>query len=79
MFWPRGSRNALSLYDAAPLREALTRYVDFDLINHGPMRFSVSAVNIRTGNFDYFDSATEDIRLEHILASAALPPNCTAC
>jgi len=32
--------------------------VDFDRINDGQMRFSVGAVNVRTGNFVYFDSTT---------------------
>ena len=38
------------------------------------MRFSVGAVNVRTGNFEYFDSATHKIRPEHVMASGALPP-----
>ena len=72
--WPAGSANAVSLYDTQPLRDALDRHVDFDRINAGPMRFSVGAVNIRTGNFGYFDTAAHTIRMEHVLASAALPP-----
>lgn len=72
--WPPGTPSATSLYDTTLLRQALARFVDFDRINAGPMRFSVGAVNIRTGNFDYFDTATSRIRLEHVLASAALPP-----
>lgn len=73
-FWPEGSTNALSLYDSEPLKAALTRFIDFDRINAGSMRFSVGAVNIRTGNFGYFDTAAHEIRVEHVLASAALPP-----
>jgi len=73
-FWPAEGPSATSLYDSAPLAAALVRFVDFERINAGPMRFSVGAVNIRTGNFDYFDTATDQIRLEHVLASAALPP-----
>ena len=38
------------------------------------MRLSVGAVNVRSGNFVYFDSATRKIGPEHIMASAALPP-----
>ena len=38
------------------------------------MRFSVGAVNVRTGNFAYFDNATDTIRAEHVMASGALPP-----
>jgi NTE family protein len=63
-----------SYYDTAPLRATLERLVDFDLINSRAMRFSVGAVNVRTGNFAYFDNATDTIRPEHIMASGALPP-----
>jgi NTE family protein len=38
------------------------------------MRLSVGAVNVRTGQFSYFDSAKMPIRPEHIMASSALPP-----
>ncbi len=71
---PPGSAAALSFYDTAPLRTTLERLVDFDRINHGEMRFSVGAVNIRTGNFAYFDNRRDHIRAEHIMASGALPP-----
>jgi NTE family protein len=69
-----GSIEATSFYDTQPLRETLLRFVDFDRINTGEMRLSVGAVNIRTGNFAYFDSANERIEPEHIMASGALPP-----
>ena len=48
----------MSFYDVAPLKATLERLVDFDLINAGAMRFSVGAVNVRTGNFVYFDTTT---------------------
>jgi hypothetical protein len=38
------------------------------------VRFSVGAVNVRSGNFVYFDTTTHAIGPEHIMASAALPP-----
>jgi NTE family protein len=38
------------------------------------MRFSVGAVNVRTGNFAYFDSTQCHIRPEHVIASGSLPP-----
>ena len=38
------------------------------------MRFSVGAVNVRSGNLVYFDTVTHTIGPEHIMASAALPP-----
>lgn len=69
-----GSAEAISLYDTAPLRETLLELVDFDLLNSGPMRFSVGAVNVITGNFIYFDNRERLIGPEHIMASGALPP-----
>jgi NTE family protein len=38
------------------------------------MRFSVGAVNVRTGNFEYFDSSKRRIDARHVMASGALPP-----
>lgn len=52
----------------------MERLVDFDRINSGEMRFSVGAVNVRTGNFVYFDNTTREIRPEHVMASGSLPP-----
>lgn len=72
--WPRGTPQAISYYDTAPLRETLGRLVDFDLINSKQVRLSIGAVNVRTGNFAYFDNATQKIGPEHIMASGALPP-----
>ncbi|HEX4615377.1 MAG TPA: patatin-like phospholipase family protein [Stellaceae bacterium] len=72
--YPNGTLEALSYYDVAPLKATLERLVDFDLINAGRTRFSVGAVNVRTGNFVYFDNATHDIGPEHVIASGSLPP-----
>ena len=69
-----GTPAATSWYDTGALKTTLERFVDFDRINHGETRFSVGAVNVRTGNFAYFDNATDAIRAEHIMASGALPP-----
>jgi NTE family protein len=69
-----GGPEALSFYDTGPLKATLERLVDFDLINAKQTRFSVGAVNIRTGNFTYFDNAHQKIGPEHIMASGALPP-----
>ena len=74
MLWPGGSADKASYYDNAPLRATLERLVDFNRINEGSMRFSVGAVDVRTGNFTYFDSTTHRIRVEHIMASGSLPP-----
>jgi NTE family protein len=63
-----------SYYDTSSLKSTLERLVDFDRINAKEIRFSVGAVNVRTGNFAYFDNAQIEIRTEHVLASGALPP-----
>ena len=73
-FQTRGTVEAISYYDTAPLKLTLERLVDFDLINSGAIRLSVGAVNVRTGNFEYFDSARHRIDARHIMASGALPP-----
>ncbi len=73
-FQPRGTLAAISYYDTTPLLQTLERLVDFDRINTGPMRLSVGAVNVRTGNFEYFDSTHRRIDARHIMASGALPP-----
>ncbi|MBU3887899.1 patatin-like phospholipase family protein [Methylosinus sp. KRF6] len=65
---------SLSVYDTTPLRETLLSLVDFDLLNSGAIRYSVGSVNVRTGNFHYFDTARERIGPEHVMASGALPP-----
>lgn len=73
-FQPRGTLAAISCYDSSQLQRTLERLVDFDLINSGPVRLSVGAVNVRTGNFEYFDSSRQRIDVRHIMASGALPP-----
>jgi len=64
----------LSYYDTAPLRLTLERLIDFDRINACEARFSVGAVDVRTGNSVYFDNTRQRIGPEHIMASGALPP-----
>jgi NTE family protein len=72
--WPPSSADKASYYDNTALRATLERLVDFDRINSGEMRFSVGAVEVRSGNFTYFDSKTHKITFEHIAASGSLPP-----
>jgi NTE family protein len=72
--YPNGAPEALSFYDVGPLKATLERLVDFDLVNARGMRFSVGAVNVRTGNFTYFDNTSCRIGPEHVIASASLPP-----
>ncbi|MDP9164323.1 MAG: patatin-like phospholipase family protein [Pseudomonadota bacterium] len=69
-----GSAEALSFYDPSPLVATLDELVDWDLVNHGPVRLSVGAVDIESGNFRFFDTARERIDARHVMASGALPP-----
>ena len=74
LFLSTGGPESLSFYDSSPLKATLERLVDFDRINAGKTRLSVGAVNIRSGNFIYFDNTHQKIGPEHIMASGALPP-----
>jgi NTE family protein len=71
---PAGCLEATSFYETKLLKATLEELADFDRINSGEMRFSVGAVNVRTGNFVYFDNTTRDICAEHVIASGSLPP-----
>jgi NTE family protein len=76
--YPEGTIEATSFYDTNTLKNTLERFVDFDRINHEETRFSVGAVNVRTGNFIYFDNRCHKIRPEHVMASGSLPPGFAA-
>ena len=73
-FQPDGSVAATSFYNTSMLKATLEKFADFDRINNDGMRLSVGAVNVRTGNFVYFDTNETAIRPEHIIASGSLPP-----
>ncbi|MGL4963464.1 MAG: DUF3734 domain-containing protein [Inquilinus sp.] len=71
---PFAGDGATSFYDTSPLRDTLLRLVDFDRLNSGDIRVSVGAVNVRSGNFVYFDTKERRLGPEHFMASGALPP-----
>ncbi|MEO4040110.1 patatin-like phospholipase family protein [Hoeflea sp. CAU 1731] len=73
-FEPAGSLAATSFYDTDPLKKTLEGLIDFDRINNDGKRLSLGTVNVRTGNFTYFDTETHTIGPEHVMASGALPP-----
>jgi NTE family protein len=67
--------NPFSAAAPAELRRLLTRHVDFDALPTapgGPMLL-VGAVDVLTGAFRAFDSRRDNISVETILASAAIP------
>jgi NTE family protein len=61
-------------YTIEALRETLPGIIDFNRINSGLLRFTVGAVNVRSGKMYYFDSRHMPVTLDHVLASGALPP-----
>jgi NTE family protein len=69
-----GTPDKLSIYDTTPLRETLLDLIDFDLLNNSPIRLSLGAVQVSSGNLLYFNNINYLIRPEHIMASGALPP-----
>jgi len=75
---PRGSEAATSFYETGDLQRTLEELVDFDRLNDGPMRVSVGAVAVETGNLEWFDTRHSEtptrIDVRHIMASGALPP-----
>jgi NTE family protein len=75
------SNARISYYDTTPLIDTLNRLVDFDLINHRAVRLSLGAVEVTSGNFDYFDNFPSSkhrkpthFTAQHVAASGALPP-----
>ncbi|MGF6602429.1 NTE family protein [Paraburkholderia sp. GAS448] len=72
------SPHTASYYDTGPLKATLERFCDFDRINSGEVRVSVGAVNVSTGDFEYFDNTRTRLRAEHFIASGALPPGFAA-
>jgi len=75
----RGSRANLGVESAAyystePLRRTLGELVDFSALHASPMRLTVGAVNACSGTMRYFDSRSDKLCVEHVMASGALPP-----
>ena len=74
IFQPKGTLAAISHYDTAPLARTLSELVDFPYFKESLTRLSVGAVDVVSGNFEYFESADPDFGVQHIMASGALPP-----
>lgn len=72
--FPPGSPAATSYYDTTEFRKTLEHFIDFEMLNAAGIRFTTSAVNVRTGNFTIFDTNRHKIGPEHVMASGALPP-----
>ncbi|ACI50858.1 Patatin [Gluconacetobacter diazotrophicus PA1 5] len=70
----RDSHAATSYYDSTPLRDTLESLVDFERLNDSGVRLACGAVNVGSGNFIYFDTVCTRLTIDHVMASAALPP-----
>jgi NTE family protein len=61
-------------YSADPLRETLSSLVDFDYLNAKHMRLTVGTVKVKSGKMSYFTNRDLVLGMEHVMASAAIPP-----
>ncbi len=71
---PFGNQEPASLYDSSPMRSTFERLIDFDLLNQGAPRLSVTAVDIESGEDVVFDTDSHRIGPDHLRASSALLP-----
>ena len=67
----RRTRGFTALLSNAPLRKLLREVIDFDALHRASMEAVITAVNVRNGALRYFSG--EDITIDHVLASAAIP------
>jgi NTE family protein len=80
MFHPRlpnlfGQPDRMGIYDVTPMRRRLQELIDFDRLNSGAVRLSIVAVDLETGAEVVFDSSTQRLTVDQLMASAALIPD----
>lgn len=63
-----------SYYTTAPLRETLGELVQLEVLAEKRPRLTIGAVNVPRGQMHYFDSRHMELAIDHVMASAALPP-----
>ncbi|WP_294259018.1 patatin-like phospholipase family protein [uncultured Sphingomonas sp.] len=63
-----------ALYDTGPLAATLESCIDFARLNDGAPRFTAVAVDLESGAETAFDTCDRPIGVEHVRASAAMPP-----
>ncbi|WP_448033078.1 patatin-like phospholipase family protein [Bradyrhizobium liaoningense] len=62
------------LYDLGPTRERLQQMIDFGRLNGGDPRVTICATDLESGDAVLFDSSSERIEMDHILASCGFLP-----
>jgi NTE family protein len=64
-----------SMYNLEPLRRTLRELIQEDKLNQPEdTRLVLGAVNVATGEPKYFDNQCHRIEIDHIIASASIPP-----
>jgi NTE family protein len=66
--------DAAAYYSTEPLRSTLNALIDFPRLGDRGVRLTVGAVNARSGEMRYFDSRSQALCADHVMASGALPP-----
>lgn len=72
--YPELEIEQMSYYDTTALRETIAKVVDFNYLNQSHVRLCLGAVDLSSGEFEFFDNKIQEITIEHIMASGALPP-----
>ncbi len=70
---PLGVEKA-ALYNTENLEKTMRALTEPECFNSGHPRLTTGTVNVKTGRMQYWDSARMKLTLNHVLASAALPP-----
>jgi NTE family protein len=68
-----GVENA-AFYSTKVLAKTLAGLIDFERLKSVKPRLTIGAVNVLSGQMHYFDSRSETLTADHVLASGALPP-----
>ena len=63
-----------SYYDTSHLKTTLESLIDFDRINDKKTTLCLGAVNLSSGEMEFFNNQKITITPEHVMASGALPP-----
>ncbi|MBW4022864.1 MAG: patatin-like phospholipase family protein [Proteobacteria bacterium] len=63
------------LFDAAAMKRLIAELVDFERVNTGPMRLTVVATDLASGEERVFDTRSGAVGIDHIMASTALIPD----